>query len=62
MKKIDFILIPAITFAIMYLFIAFIKMNFNAFEWSVIIRATYVFMSTALSIAAIGVYLNEKNN
>ena len=60
MKKIDFILIPAIVFAIMYLFIAFIKMNFNAFEWSEVIRVSYVFGSTILSIVAIGVYLNEK--
>lgn len=61
MKKIDFILIPSITFALAYLFFVFIKMNFNAFEWSEGIRISYVVISTILSIVAIGVYLNEKN-
>jgi hypothetical protein len=55
-----FILTPAITFAIMYLFIAFIKMDFNAFEWGEDIRVSYVVISTILSIVAIVVYLNEK--
>ena len=60
MKNTYFILIPAITFAIIYLFIAFIKMDFNASEWSEFIRLSYVFFSTILSIVAIVVYLNEK--
>lgn len=61
MKKTDFILIPVITFAIMYLFIAFINIEVNPFKWGEIGRIAYVCMSIALSFTAIGVYLNEKN-
>lgn len=60
MKKTDFILIPVITFAIMYLFIAFIKMDFNAFGWSEGARILYVVISTVLSLAAIGTYIDTK--